>query len=697
MLRKSVLGAAGVLTLAGSLSFHGCSSEETHQRDTAHGASEETGAVGLALTLPSGVVLTSVQYTVTGAGGFSRSKTVDITNSSVLRFQVGDLPQGSYTMSLVGTGPDASTNCAGSSPFTIANSTVSTLMMTLTCGGGGSNDLDTSGDLRVEGTVTVSPGTSCPVVTGISSLPLETAAGAGLSLEAHVSSSTDATFAWSGTGGTFSAGSALTTNFTCAAGNGADRTLTFTLSKPNCSPSTQTVDVTCSTRVFSSSPAYIVPVASGVTTQAILTVGDAAGFKPNGTTPYRMVGIPDGLGAFDNNDGTFTLLANHELGAGTGAARAHGANGAFVSRWKIRKSDFGVVSGQDLIQTVQLWNASTSAYVPNPSYSFGRFCSADLAPASAFYHAASSTGLNAPLYLNGEETGDEGKPMAHELNGTSWELPWLGNASWENLIASPHSQLKTIVVGTDDTTPGQVYVYVGDKTNTGNNIAKAGLSNGVLYGIAVPGVATEPSAAGIPTGPFTLASLGNVSALSGATLQTNSIAAGVTQFNRPEDGAWDPAHPNDFYFVTTNAFSAPSRLWRLRFTDITNPAAGGTIEMMLNGTEGHRMLDNIAMDARGHIMLNEDVGNEAHIGKVYRYDVATDALTLVAQADPSRFMTGAPNYLGTQDEEASGVIDATSIFGPGHWLVDIQAHFTISDTELAQGGQFLHLYDPGSL
>jgi hypothetical protein len=27
-----------------------------------------------------------------------------------------------------------------------------------------------------------------------------------------------------------------------------------------------------------------------------------------------MHGIPDGLGAFDNANGTFTLLMNHELG-----------------------------------------------------------------------------------------------------------------------------------------------------------------------------------------------------------------------------------------------------------------------------------------------------------------------------------------------------------------------------------------------
>ncbi len=50
-------------------------------------------------------------------------------------------------------------------------------------------------------------------------------------------------------------------------------------------------------------------------TASLLTVGDSIG-------GYRMVGIPDGLGAFDNGDGTFTLLMNHELGNTLGAIRA---------------------------------------------------------------------------------------------------------------------------------------------------------------------------------------------------------------------------------------------------------------------------------------------------------------------------------------------------------------------------------------
>src|SRR5262245_44840436 len=79
---------------------------------------------------------------------------------------------------------------------------------------------------------------------------------------------------------------------------------------------------------------YILPVNPAVMTQAILTVGDSVPLT--GTTTgqtYRMVGIPDGLGAFDNGDGTFTLLMNHELGNASGVTRAHGSAGGFVSEW----------------------------------------------------------------------------------------------------------------------------------------------------------------------------------------------------------------------------------------------------------------------------------------------------------------------------------------------------------------------------
>src|SRR5262245_28377880 len=93
----------------------------------------------------------------------------------------------------------------------------------------------------------------------------------------------------------------------------------------------------------SSQTAYVIPTHSGVPTRVTMTVGDAVNLKLDGFTPYRMVGVPDGLGAYDNGDGTFTLVMNHEIPVNVsgfsatpnGGIRAHGNACAFVSRWTI--------------------------------------------------------------------------------------------------------------------------------------------------------------------------------------------------------------------------------------------------------------------------------------------------------------------------------------------------------------------------
>jgi secreted PhoX family phosphatase len=143
---------------------------------------------------------------------------------------------------------------------------------------------------------------------------------------------------------------------------------------------------------------------------------------------------------------------------------------------------------------------------------------------------------------------------------------------------------------------------------------------------------------------FWMANLGHVEGMTGAQLETASNAAGVARFLRPEDGAWDPVHPNDFYFVTTNGFSNPSRLWKLHFNDLNNLPGGGTITVLLNGTEGQKMFDNIAIDNSGHILLQEDVGNNEHIGKIWQYTMSNGELKMVAQHDSLRFKPGAPLF-----------------------------------------------------
>jgi secreted PhoX family phosphatase len=439
----------------------------------------------------------------------------------------------------------------------------------------------------------------------------------------------------------------------------------------------------------SSATPYVIPAAPEVRTTALLTAGDVIG-------GYKMAGIPDGTGAFDNGDGTFTFLVNHEIPAGSGGIRAHGANGGFVSKWTIKKSDLTVTKGEDLIKRVHLWNKITKQY-EKATVSMSRFCSADLPAVSAFYNATTGKGTMNRIFMNGEESGDEGRAFAHIVNGdsagVSFELPYLGKFSWENSVASPTSSDKTIVVGLDDSTPGQVYVYVGDKSNTGSDIEKAGLSGGKLYGVSVTGLVAETNASVPAAGTvFTLTDIGNIRDSSGTRINTISNNLGVTTFLRPEDGAWDPKAPNDFYFLTTNSFSGNSRMWRLRFTNIVTPELGGTITAVLEGNEGQKMMDNLGIDNYGHILIVEDVGGNAHLGKTWQYKIATDEMKLIASHDTTRFLTGASRFL-TIDEEATGIIDAEEILGPGMFLLADQAHYRVAG-EQYEGGQLLTLFNP---
>src|SRR5262249_61718183 len=71
-----------------------------------------------------------------------------------------------------------------------------------------------------------------------------------------------------------------------------------------------------SQRVVGLVKSYIVPVNTLVSTDGILTTGENIG-------GYRMVGIPDVLGVFDNGAGTFTLLLSPELTNTARMSRLH--------------------------------------------------------------------------------------------------------------------------------------------------------------------------------------------------------------------------------------------------------------------------------------------------------------------------------------------------------------------------------------
>jgi len=445
---------------------------------------------------------------------------------------------------------------------------------------------------------------------------------------------------------------------------------------------------------------YLQALQPNVRFVSLLSAGDTV---PGGAAS-GFVGVPDGLGAFSNGDGTVTVLVNHEITSSQGIVRAHGLAGSFVSKLIVDAATLQVKTMTDLATQLFDWDTAGGTYKVATA-ALSRLCSADLPDITAFYNAASGKGTQDRIYMNGEESGVEGRPLGWIVTGAdagkAYELPRFGNMGFENLVARPTATDKTIVMAMDDGTGGQVYLYIGDKQATGTAIEKAGLTNGLLFGIKAS--FSAETNAGPLSGSFTLAPLGDVSSKTGAQLEADSITAGVTSFFRPEDGAWDTVNPNRFYFQTTNNVTSPSRLWALDFVDPTDPTKGGTITALLDGTEGQRMLDNLAVTKAGGFLptgttINlEDVGNNVRNGRIWSYDPATDKAVQIAWHDPARFgndVTAATAPF-TQDEESSGVIDVTSLFGNANtnaFLIVDQAHYAIATPGIVEGGQLLVMY-----
>lgn len=492
----------------------------------------------------------------------------------------------------------------------------------------------------------------------------------------------------------------------------------------------------------SSAAPYLQATAPGIGFTSLLTVGDAV----NG---YYLAGLPDGLGAYDNEDGTITVLMNHEIGtdrttgAILGVPRAHGGKGTFVSEWIIDKNSLSVISGGDLIKRIYDPAGNLLSNV-----NLQRFCSADLPTRGAFYNNKSKLGTKARIFLNGEEGGATGYAVANVASGADKGSSYiLGKfnplapafvGGWENLLANPNSGNKTVVVGTNDGGTGilenTVTVYVGDKTNVGNDVDRAGLTNGTMKFIKVKGANDADGKSIDELSSLISRTTGIVSGTS-FTLSDGVTDPNVTTFSRPEDGAW--ADATTFYFVTTDQIDKTdlagqtqqggTRLWKLNFNaDYT----GGTIDVVIEtanwdvATRGPKpvMFDNMSVNNDGSITLQEDVGNAEHNGKIWQYSPINGSLTMISKSDPVLFGDIDANGVftagtHTKDEETSGVIDVTRLLDRHddnrYSLLTAQDHAKAADlitknllavpagktaaefaAELVEGGQLLLMSRP---
>jgi hypothetical protein len=467
----------------------------------------------------------------------------------------------------------------------------------------------------------------------------------------------------------------------------------------------------------SSAAPYVIPADDAVTTASINTTGDAVG-------GYRFGGIQDGLGAFDHHGHTFRLVANHELGEAAGVIRRHGEKGAYVSDWTIDRNTLEVTAGSDFIAPktgdlattgVRYWDYSKGAYSTSPSSgsisqlaAFSRFCSSTLTDPGQLA-GPQATGYRGQLYF-GTEEGGSGRIFGITEDGVATQLPRLGLYNAENVKPgyTDQSSLATTVVGLEDAT-APLWLYRGTKQRTGTAVERAGLTNGDLGVLALDRADVKNDdqfrAAFGKNNPVSWHFASVNWNQSSAAQHAEAASKGGTLFTRIEDGTWDPRHPDTFYFNTTSSTNkSPERevggTWKLVLDDVNDPAKGGTVELLLDGSEpvGLNMQDNLTIDSHGNLLIQEDPGNKAHIARIVAYNTKTGAARTVAKFDPRYFAPkladGSANpELITTDEESSGIIPADNQLGRDTYLFDAQVHKAYPDAtlrpELVEMGQLL--------
>lgn len=473
---------------------------------------------------------------------------------------------------------------------------------------------------------------------------------------------------------------------------------------------------------------YVIPRDAAVKTRSILTVDDA-GSARNG---YELAGLPDGLGAFSGGRRQLDVFMNHEIKPDAGTVRRHGQRGSFVSSLSLDTRRLGVSVGSDLIDPgVAYWNypeqkyqASASPAGDNPRQfgaeapastlddfaaqldPFTRLCSSSVTRARQLYNRATGRGYKGHLYFANEEGGDEGRTFGVLENGTAKQLPRLGLASLENTNAAYNETDSTLTIGSEDGGSGQLWAHVGHKQRSGDAFDRAGLTNGNSHVIDLTDESVGDDAgfrARYGKGKAASFDLAEVDWDQSGAAQNAEAAADGLALNRIEDGVWDPENPNVYYFNTTeggdktpHADSGASRdgggLWKLEFEDIEHPELGGSLTLLLDGSEAIQLNkpDNLTIDG-GQLLIQEDPGDNAHVARIVAYRLDTGELKTLAGFDEQRFKPGAPSLL-TQDEESSGIVSVSDELGSGWYLFDAQVHLANPNPEYVEYGQFLAMH-----
>jgi hypothetical protein len=454
-----------------------------------------------------------------------------------------------------------------------------------------------------------------------------------------------------------------------------------------------------------SQPPAAVALAPNVKIDPLLTAGDVIG-------GFQATGVMDGLGFYRSSRSSIELLMDHEL--------------ADKARDPVNATD----NFDARVTHLTLSNPgriSAAEYALDGSQGFIWFCSGNLTVLDG-----------TPWFFTGEEDQNYFSPhggttiaidatnpstyqvldhfgfMAHEQ-----ELPIVGLDQSTFLL--PEDNPGTVFPGTTTPNVSQIYDY------TASDWASALDGTGQL-GVFVPdGTFPDgnPSTNDIHKGQ-TLT--GHFAPLDQATdnanqqaLETAAQAAGAFDFIRLEDVVQSQTEPGVAYFADTGRIGRESvrgRVYRIAL-DPTDPTQA-SLSVLLDGDAGDRIInpDNLALSPKV-LIIQEDRNSEhrfaAGVGSsllrpgespyslMYVYTFGTGKLRPVARPDTSASLIPAR---GQGDWESSGITDASSLWGKGWWLFDVQMHHTsvgqpdtatlTPNATTGESAQLLRIYIPGT-
>ena len=202
---------ACLLTVTGlTLALSGCDTVDPDRPPFYGGSdSEETGSLGLSLTLSSGATVEVVKAEISSAllsSPIVRNIPVAPAASTVSA-EFGGLIAGDYSISLSAESTDGKTTCAGSADFTIIVDDTVGVIVPLTCKAEG-----TTGEVIIDVGLNV-----CPELQFLFVAPLKVAVGSNISVEATVVDPDDdpVSYEWTANAGSFADPNAAATTYTC--------------------------------------------------------------------------------------------------------------------------------------------------------------------------------------------------------------------------------------------------------------------------------------------------------------------------------------------------------------------------------------------------------------------------------------------------------------------------------------------------